>query len=383
MNVDTDIAIIGGGPVGAALALALRDSDFSVTVLEARAAAGSDPRPLALAHGSRLTLERMGAWAALRPTPINHIHVSQRGGFGRVAMHADEVGVPALGYVADYGAVQAALTKAVREQAARCVYREGARATAIHHDGEVNRIEYTLDGIPATLAARLTVVADGGDIDGLAPPKVVDYGQCALTARVRTRLAHQDTAYERFTAQGPLALLPFGDEMALVWTLTPAPAEVLKDVDDQGFLAALREAFGARLGDFTQVEQRACYALSLRTASPGQKPGIVTIGNAAQTLHPVAGQGFNLGLRDAWELAHLLRASAPNLIAAPDTLRRFSARRRADRYATIAATHGLVRLFSNDFFAASALRGAGMALLGSIAPARDFLARRMIHGVRI
>jgi 2-octaprenyl-6-methoxyphenol hydroxylase len=391
VSADTDIAIVGGGPVGAALALALRDSGLQVTVLEARSEPASDPRPIALSHGSRLLLERLDVWQAIAqtasPTPIHSIHVSQRGGFGRVAINAADTGVPALGYVLDYHAVAAALAHAAKiATGTNEAYREGARVTALHRDGETQHITYTRDGIAATLSARLVVVADGGDIEGLAPLKSVDYAQHALTARVRTALPHKHVAYERFTPEGPLALLPFNAEMALVWTLTPARAAALNDADEKSFLIALREAFGARLGDFTAVTQRACYPLTLRYTTGHAAPGAITIGNAAQTLHPVAGQGFNLGLRDAWELAQRLRTMPAQALANPDitneATRAYRARRRFDRTATVAATHGLVRLFSNDFFPANVLRGAGMTLLGSIAPARDLLARRMIFGAR-
>lgn len=386
MGADSDIVIVGGGPVGAALALALQGSGLGVAVLEARAAAAtgtSDPRPIALSHGSRLLLERLGVWRALEhtaPTPICNIHVSQRGGFGRVAMSAADAGVPVLGYVVDYNALYSAFAEAVR--GVRGDYRENARATVIQRDGDDQRIDYTRDGIAGTLSARLVVVADGGDIAGLAPPKTVDYAQHALTARVRTASHHKNVAYERFTPEGPLALLPFGEEMALVWMLTPQRAAALQSADAGAFLAALREAFGGRLGDFTAVEQRADFPLALRYAADSAAAGVITIGNAAQTLHPVAGQGFNLGLRDAWELACLLRTNPVQTMAYRDTVRRYSAGRRIDRYATIAATHGLVRLFSNDFFPLSVARGTGMTLLGCVAPVRDFLARRMIFGAR-
>ena len=394
MNADTDIAIVGGGPVGAALALALHNSDLRVTVLEARSEQARDPRPIALSHGSRLLLERLGVWLAIAqtaektaaPTPIHHIHVSQRGGFGRVAISAADTGVPALGYVLDYHSVSAALAEAAKNAGGDTRYSEGARVTALHRDGENQGVDYTHDGAAATLTARLVVVADGGEIDGLAPLKTVDYAQHALTARVRTALRHQHVAYERFTPEGPLALLPFNDDMALVWTLTPARAAELKDADEKTFLAALRLAFGARLGDFTAVKQRTGYPLTLRHTTDAAVPGVITIGNAAQTLHPVAGQGFNLGLRDAWELARLLRTIPAQALANYNTMRdvtrSYRANRRFDRTATVAATHGLVRLFSNDFFPAHVLRGAGMTLLGSLAPVRDLLARRMIFGAR-
>jgi 2-octaprenyl-6-methoxyphenol hydroxylase len=382
---DTDIAIIGGGPVGAALALALRGSALRVTVLEARAEQTTDPRPIALSHGSRLLLERLNAWAGLHATPINQIHVSQRGGFGRVAMNAADCHVPSLGYVLDYKQLFSTLSRAASSGATD--YREGARVlalSALAGDGDVRRIDYTRDGEAASLSARLVVVADGGEIEGLAPRKTVAYAQHALTARVSTSLPHHNVAYERFTAEGPLALLPFDNDMSLVWMLPPARAETLLDTDPAGFCAALRVAFGSRLGEFTRVAQRACYPLALRYTT-ASVPGVITIGNAAQTLHPVAGQGFNLGLRDAWELAQLLHGlpnSEPQALTNHEGLRHFTATRRVDRGATIAATHSLVQLFSNDFLPLHAARGAGMALLGSIAPLRNFIARRMIFGAR-
>ena len=396
MTADTDIAIIGGGPVGAALALALSSSDLRITVLEARAERNEcatpaerarDPRPIALSHGSRLLLERLNTWAGLHATPINNVHVSQRGGFGRVAMSAADADVPALGYVIDYK--ELFLTLAAAANAMSSDYREGARATSLTRIGaseggsecDVQRIDYTRDGVSASLTARLVVVADGGDIEGLAPPKTKAYAQHALTARVSTSLPHNHVAYERFTQDGPLALLPFENEMALVWTLPPARAEKLLDADPATFCVALREAFGSRLGEFNSVTQRACYPLNLRYAV-NSAPGVITIGNAAQTLHPVAGQGFNLGLRDAWELAQILRGLAPQALTNHEALRYFRAARRMDRSATLAATHGLVHLFSNDFLPLHAARSVGMTLLGSIEPLRNFVARRMIFGAR-
>ena len=387
MIPDTDIVIIVGGPVGAALALALRDGDSRVTVLEARAEhgeRGSDPRPIALSYGSRLLLERLDAWQALTGaaavTAINHVHVSQRGGFGRAAISASDAAVPNLGYVVDFLDLFAALSRVA--QHAGCDYRSGARATAVAPDGEWRRVDYQQNGVHASLTARLVVIADGGDIDGVSPPKTIAYAQHALTARVSTSLPHNHVAYERFTAEGPLALLPFGDAMALVWTLAPAHAEALKDADGTSFLEALRAAFGKRLGDFNAVAQRASYPLSLRYATQTAVPGMIAIGNAAQTLHPVAGQGFNLGLRDAWELAQELRTIPAQALSDSEHLRQYHAARRMDRGATIAATHGLVRLFSNDFLPLRAMRGAGMTLLGCLPPVRNFMARRLIFGVR-
>lgn len=386
MDIDTDVAIVGGGPVGAALALALRNSGLQVTVLEARPALASgsvrDPRPIALSYGSRLLLERMDVWQGLATTAIRHIHISQRGRFGRVALDAAQSGVPTLGYVVDYGAIYAALSQAARSAGGD--HRDGARVTALRQAGEDDRVEidYELNDNAATLTARLAVVADGGDIDGLTPARSTDYAQHALTARVVTARPHHHTAYERFTPDGPLALLPFDDAMALVWTLPPPRAQALEQVDAAEFLAQLHQAFGGRLGAFTAVTRRATYALTLRRSASALQPRVMAIGNAAQTLHPVAGQGFNLGLRDAWELAQCLHATAGLDPGDAATLRRFAASRRVDRLGAVGATHGLVRLFSNDFFALGALRGTAMTLFGCVPPARDFLARRMIFGAR-
>lgn len=382
---DTDVAIIGGGPVGAALALALEREHrgaerLRTTLLEARTVPADDPRPIALSHGSRLLLERLCAWEALQPTPILHVHVSQQGGFGRVALSAHEVGVPALGHVVDYHAVSSAL---MRTLAGRNVeLRLGARATALSDiDGGV-RIDYAQDGAAGSLDARLAVVADGGELEGLSPPRVTDYGQCALTACVASEFAHGNVAYERFTRDGAIALLPFGAELALVWTQKSESAAALQAVDNTGFLAALREAFGGRLGAFTRVTGRAMYALALRRGAQSRDARRIAIGNAAQTLHPVAGQGFNLGLRDAWELAQALSGAAPSALGDARLLAHYRAARRIDRETTVGVTHGLVRLFANDYIGLPTLRGAGMTLVGSVPPLRDFFARRMVFGVR-
>ncbi len=387
MAADTDIAIIGGGPVGAALALALQQSALRVTVLEARAEGRAghrtehsrEARPMALSHGSRLLLERLGVWKSLRaPTAIRDIHVSQRGGFGRVTMSAAELDLAALGYVIDYIDLFEILSNEVR--ATHNDYREGARVTALTREGDAQRVHFTLqDGTAATLTAQWVIAADGGELDGLTPPTTRDYAQHALTARVSTTLPHNHVAYERFTQDGPLALLPFENDCSLVWMHTPERVAELMQAEDHAFLVALRETFGARLGDFTRVTRRASHPLSLRYTTR-DTPGVITIGNAAQTLHPVAGQGFNLGLRDAWELAQILCGIAPQALTNNAALHNYRTRRRTDRVAMIAATHGLVQLFSNDFLPLHAARGIGMTVLGAITPLRNVIARRMIFG---
>ena len=382
---DCDIAIIGGGPVGAAVALALHGSGLHITLLEARSGSTAEARPIAVSHGSRQLLERLQAWGQLSGTPINTVHVSQRGRFGRVAMSADEAGQPALGYVIDYVELFAALRTTLQQQEAGCSCIDGARVSAINTGAQTTQLSYTHDGAHHTLTANLAILADGGDIDGVAPPKSVPYGQCAITACVQSSLPHGNTAYERFTPEGPVALLPFGADphgFALVWTVPLQRTATLMALDDGKFLRELGAAFGMRVGEFTRVTQRRDYPLHLRYHTQPPAQGVIAIGNASQTLHPVAGQGFNLGLRDAWELAQLIRKhtrTQPQLNAA-ELARHFHAQRRVDRGLTIATTHGLVRLFSNDLL--PALRSAGLTLLAATPPLKKIFAERMTFGLR-
>lgn len=372
-----DVVIAGGGPVGSALALALRDGGRRVVLLEARSAPGGDARPLALSYGSRLILERLGVWQALATTatPIRSIHVSQRGGFGRVGLEAAETGVPELGYVVDYARLSRALEQAVQATATVC--RSGARVEA-WHGGDPARISYRQDGESHELETGLLVIADGGAV---SEAESKDYRQSAVTARIVSERPHNNVAYERFTRDGPLALLPDGDAWALVWTTTPERARNLCAADETAFLAALQEEFGRRAGGFTAVAGRASHALYRRRATAAAEH-VVLIGNAAQTLHPVAGQGFNLGLRDAWELAELINDSSPAPNAAALRLADYERRRRLDRGGGIAFTHGLVTLFSNDLLPLRLLRGTGLALLGCVPPLKKFIARRMTFGAR-
>lgn len=381
MSERFDAVVIGGGPVGAASALALAASGLEPLLIEAREAgiAATDERPLALSYGSRLVLERLKVWDALAPaTPIERIHVSQRGAFGRAVLDASQAGLPALGYVVDYAGLVAALEAAL-EQAGLRVER-GARATSIVNAADSARVVYQQGAAGVSEAqAPLVVVADGAALPGLADARTVDYAQSAVTARVFTQMAHGHTAYERFAPEGPLALLPYGEACALVWTVAQARAEALCAAAPDAFLAQLQACFGERLGRFTAVGARSAHRIVLRVAPDTAAGRAVLIGNAAQTLHPVAGQGFNLGLRDAWELAQEAARRGPQDAGLPAAYR---ARRRIDRGGGIGFTHSLVTLFSNDSRALAVLRGAGLTLLDCLPPAKDFVVRRMIFGAR-
>lgn len=378
-----DIAIVGGGPVGAALLLALRDSDLSVVMLEARASLEArDPRALALAHGTRLILDRLGAWNLLsdRATAIESIHVSQRGGIGRAVLTAAEAGVPALGYTAEYGDLYAALADRVRADAADVVL--GAQVTAVRPSSGCGLVEYSLNGQAATLSARLIVLADGGKSLPAAHTIVKDYGQIAVICSVRTEQPHRHRAYERFTPVGPIALLPLGDEYAVVWTTRQDVLERRMALPDRDFLRELHDAFGDRQGAFLSVGPRSAFPLRLITATQEARAGLVRIGNAAQTLHPVAGQGFNLGLRDAWWLAETLMDSAPEHIGDAAFMQRYRKRRRWDVGGGIAMTDLLVEAFANDIPGLGLLRGLGLSAMDGLPPLKTLFARKMMFGAQ-
>jgi 2-octaprenyl-6-methoxyphenol hydroxylase len=383
MNAEAvGILIAGGGPVGAALALALEGSGHSVVLTEARVAdpgdarstQPGDERPIALSYSSRLILEHLGAWSGLAATPIETIHVSQQGGFGRTLIHAADCGLPALGYVVSYRDLQQGLLGA--PCAGKRLY--GARLTAF--DGATAVVQ-TQDG-ERTFAPRLTVFADGARVEPgrTGPAYHKDYRQSAVVAAVSTAQAHRGRAWERFTPEGPLALLPHAAHYGLVWTTSPDGAARLRALDTPSFLAQLHAAFGDRLGAFTDAGERASFPLALRYGQEQTWPHSLSIGNAAQTLHPVAGQGFNLGLRDAWELARLARdAREPG----SDSFCAHYRRARAlDRRAGIRFTDSLVSLFSNSNPLLGLGRGAGLLALDLLPFARRFVARRMIYGAR-
>ncbi len=373
-----DLAIVGAGPVGMALALALKDAGLDIVLLDARArgAARHDPRVLALSHGSRLTLERLGIWAQLPATPIETIHISQQGGLGRTVLNAGEYGQPALGYVVGAGALAAALDDAlaaagipVRDHAAVCGLAAGA-------DDVILRLA---DG--SQLGARLAACAEG-QIDSADDTPLVerDYQQHAVISLATPATPHGSRAWERFTPQGPLAVLPCGHDCAIVHTAGPAAADALMALDDAAYLARLQQHFGSRLR-FAAVGPRATFPLRLRYRPDPVGQRTVWLGNAAQTLHPVAGQGYNLALRDVWACAQvLLRAGGDPGAAA--TLAAYARQRRVDRGGTIRFTDGLVRLFSNAIAPLAHARGAGLLALDLLPPARHFVAKRMMFGAR-
>ena len=371
------VAIVGGGPVGMALALALNHHGIAAQILDARSrgAARDDQRIFALSHGSRQILEWLGVWRSITSTRIDAIHVSQQGGFGRTRLTAREAGVPALGYVAAAASLSTALDEALARR--RVVFHENTRVLSADASDDAIRLATTT----GATSARLAVYAEG-NIDSDSAVVAQDYGQSAVICQASADglpTSQGKLAYERFTPQGPLALLPFGEALAVVYTCPTKAAEALAGLSDAEFLLRLQAHFGHRRR-FTAVTPRYLFPLALRYRKHPVGDRCVWLGNAAQTLHPVAGQGFNLALRDVWELARTLdTASDPG---APETLARYAAARRIDRRSTIGFTDALVRVFSNDDPLLRLLRGFGLLALDQLPPLRGFVAKRMMYGAR-
>ena len=347
-----EIVVRGAGPVGCAIALLLRAAGKDVIVAGRRSLPGKAPlRPIALSHASRLILERIGAWQALDPTPIKAIHVSQQGAFGRTCLSAEDALVPALGYVVDYESLSRCLLSKLDECGIGIEADAGDALLAIHAEGSSSAVQEK------------------------------DYAQEALVALVTTTPAAAHTAWERFTPEGPLALLPLGARYCAVWGMRPGRAQALCSAPEAEFLEALGAAFGGRAGRFVAVAERSRSPLALRVRNSRVGPREAYVGNAAQTLHPVAGQGLNLGLRDAWDLAQVLRGAQDSQDPGDARLlQRYAAMRQLDAMAGVRITDFLAGAFLGANPVAGLMRGIGLTALDICMPARRFFARRMIYG---
>lgn len=389
MNPSAGIVIVGGGPVGATLALSLQARGISSTLLEARpqAASHQDQRALALSYGTRLILQRLGLWQELssQATAINTIHISQKGSFGRTLLKAEEQGQEALGYILSYGALTTALDQAISSKPEiRVIY--DAEVTDILPGETATHVIFNHEGQSSHLESQLAVLADGGrslgDIPGLQR-ETKEYGHDALVTKVKAELPHDNIAYERFTSTGPMALLPNGQhDFSLVWTGEEKEIAQIMTLDDTAFLSALHTHFGDRVGKFLNVGRRLTFPLRLSRLSPVVLQHFAVIGNAAQTMHPVAGQGFNVGLRDAWELCEYLAKATPSAWGDVETLSAYAKTRQRDTKNGLLFTDFLVNIFSNEILGMSGMRSAGLGLLDIAKPAKRFLINKMSFGAR-
>ncbi|MGH8433383.1 MAG: 2-octaprenyl-6-methoxyphenyl hydroxylase [Pseudomonas sp.] len=381
-----NLAIIGGGLVGASLALALqagaRTRGWTIVLIEPFAPGDSyqpsyDARSTALSFGSQQIYQRLGLWQAIatRAEPILHIHVSDRGRFGAARLSAEEEGVPALGYVAENAWLGHCLWQALDHEVVH--WRCPAEVSGLETLGDGYRLTLNDESV---LDCDLAVLADGGR-SGLREQlgigvKHTPYQQSALIANITPSEAHAGQAFERFTDAGPMALLPLADNRcALVWTRSGEDAERLAKLDERSFLAELQQAFGYRLGALRQVGARHVYPLALIEAQEQVRPNLVVLGNAAHSLHPIAGQGYNLSLRDTQALAEALLASS----AAPgefSTLQRYYARQRLDQHLTVGFSDQVTRLFTNAEPLLATGRNLGLLGLDLLPPAKRWFARQ-------
>lgn len=380
------LAIIGGGLVGASLALALQQGakqrGWSIVLIEPFAPGNEyqpsyDARSTALSYGTRLIYQRLGVWEQIaeRAEPITHIQVSDRGRAGATRLDAQTEQVPALGYVVENAWIGHCLWQALDDEV---VQR--------HCPAEVARMQPTVDGWQLTLTdgsqleCDLAVLADGGrsalrEQLGVAV-KHTPYGQTALIANVTPGKPHGGHAFERFTDDGPMALLPVRDNRcALIWSRSHADAARLVALNEAQFLDELQQAFGYRLGGFQQVGARHLYPLALVEAAEQVRSGLVVLGNAAHSLHPIAGQGYNLSLRDADVLAATLLGSgaAPGDLA---VLQEYQRRQHLDQHLTVGFSDRLTRLFGEPSSLIRAGRNLGLLALDLLPPAKGWFARQ-------
>lgn len=383
-----DVVIVGGGMVGASLAVALKPLNLKVALIEAVAFGSSsqpayDDRSVALSYGSSRIYQGMGIWHKLinQVAPIQRIHVSDRGYFGAARLSAEQEAVPALGYVVESRVLGKVLFEALSASSIEII--SPATVYAFEQTPEQVLIKIERQGVADNLQARLLVLADGAKSPlrqqlGIGV-KESDYQQTALIANVSTDQPVKGIAYERFTSSGPLALLPMTQERySLVWTHKTTEVEASLQLSDKEFLAKLQHVFGYRQGRFIKVGKRSSYPLSLIKSVAEVQGRAVLIGNASHTLHPVAGQGLNLALRDVATLSDLLadQASQQADCGAVELLSAYQAARQPDYASVVGYTDSLVRLFSTDFVPLGHARAGGLLVVDRIAPLRKLLTQQ-------
>jgi len=387
MQQDYDLVIVGGGLAGNCLALALKDTGLRIAIVEANRreqlyASPAGDRALALAAGTVMMLDALGIWQGISQaaTAIKHIHISDRGHFGKTRLSAEKEHVEALGYVITARDIETHVANLVTEAGIELI--SPARVVGLMSSDQEVCISLKQGNESLNVSAKLLVGADGGlssvrQLLDIAQ-HMTEYGQTALVTTVKSTLPNKNTAFERFTASGPLALLPVAkNQCSVVWTRTNEDANALMLGNEADFLAELQHCFGFKLGKLSLTAPRRAFPLSLIRAEKMVAGRAVIIGNAVHQLHPVAGQGFNLGLRDVVRLAEMLikQHEQNKDIGAADFLKAYAASRKKDHDRTIGFTDAVVKIFSNEWLALAAARNIGLALLDHIPAAKTRLTR--------
>ncbi|MDE0006497.1 MAG: 2-octaprenyl-6-methoxyphenyl hydroxylase [Rhodospirillaceae bacterium] len=391
MQTECDVLIVGGGLVGSTLAHALAQIPVSTVLVEERApgrleAPGFDDRSTALASASQRILDGLGLWEGVagEAEPIRTIHISERGRFGASRLLASEEGVPALGYTVENRVLTGAVWPKIREaEAVTCLAPGSLEDFEVEASGVTARVN--TEGSVRTIRARLLVAADGARSRVRSELGIGvredDYGQKGLILNCETEISHRGRAFERFTPTGPLAMLPLGrGRMSVVWTLPREEGDRIGALADAPFRNALQKAFGYRLGRIRQVGERSAWPLHRVRADALTATRAVLIGNAAFSLHPVAGQGFNLALRDIAALSELIcdarRDDADADPGAAPLLERYAEWRASDQRRIAGFTHGLMRLFTIDSAPLAVSRGLGLMAFDLVPGAKHWLARQ-------
>lgn len=380
MKTDYDIVICGAGPVGLSVAAQLLQQHYPVNriaIIDAKplAAAIKDPRSIALSYGSQQLLTSIHAWSQIAPevTHIEQVHVSRRGHFGRTLIDREDYQLPALGYVARYGTLVKGISDVLPDNVNML---RPTQVLALNTQADHVAIQLTDGNI---ITSQLVIQAEGGVFgEQIARQKQRDYEQIAIVGHISTQSPVPHRAFERFTEEGPIAFLPQDEGYALVWCVRPDHADKLNQLSDAEFLIHLENAFGHRVGQLTAISGRFSFPLGLN-AYPQSQARCIAIGNAAQTLHPVAGQGLNLGFRDAYTLAQcILKKPLAEVITD------FEQRRARDRSVTVTLTDTLARIFASakDGALSQTLLGASLCLVDVVAPAKQLFADQMMFGQR-
>ena len=383
---NSEYLVVGAGPVGLVFSLFLAKHNQNSHLLESRKKndSHSDGRALALSYGTKLILEDLGIWSSLEKkiSEIKDIHTSQKNSFGRTLLSASQYNLPALGYIVSYGALSKVLEEAVNQ----------SPKIKITYEFEVSAIKNEKDrsilyggNKDLAIEAPLLVLADGGknttDLIEDLKKKETSYNHTALVTKVTSEIPPNKIAYERFTSMGPIALLPNGpNEFSLVWTGKDEDIQALAKAPKKLFLEKLHEHFGDRVGKFLDSDNFITFPLKKIILEEFPKKRMVVIGNSAQTMHPVAGQGFNTGIRDAYDLSKLINESEPSQVGSECFINQYYALRKSETKKTLFFTDSLVNIFSNDLVGLSLTRGISLSLLDNLKPAKNFLVDKMSFG---